>query len=54
MFSYENINYLVGYNPHRKYENSTSSFLIPFFTGGFSRCIASAALLPLNVVKIRL
>ena len=28
--------------------------LIPFFTGGLSKCIASATLLPINVVRMRL
>jgi len=27
---------------------------IPFLTGGFSKCFASVALLPMNVVRMRL
>jgi hypothetical protein len=30
------------------------NFLIPFVTGGFSKCLASALLLPINVVRLRL
>ena len=50
MFSYENINYLCGYDPKKDKQN----MLIPFVTGGLSKCIASATLLPLNVVRMRL
>jgi hypothetical protein len=50
MFSYENINFLLGYNPKEKNQNMA----IPFLTGGFSKCVASACLLPLNVIRLRL
>ena len=50
MFSYENINYLCGYDPKKEKQN----MLIPFINGGLSKCIASAALLPVNVVRMRL
>lgn len=50
MFTYENINHLMGYNS----KTETKDMWIPFFTGGFSKCIASMMLLPLNVVRMRL
>jgi len=33
---------------------SWDNFLIPFMTGGFSKCFASAFLMPINVVRLRL
>jgi hypothetical protein len=30
------------------------NMLIPFVVGGFSKCIASASMLPINVVRMRL
>ncbi|CDW89152.1 UNKNOWN [Stylonychia lemnae] len=50
MFSYENINHLLGYNQ----SSQKKDMWIPFFTGGFSKCFASVALLPMNVVRMRL
>ena len=33
---------------------SWDNFLVPFMTGGFSKCFASAVLMPINVVRLRL
>lgn len=52
MFCYENVNYLIG-NANRQ-EKEGSNFIIPFFTGGISKSLASASLMPLNVVRMRL
>ena len=30
------------------------NFLVPFMTGGFSKCFASFTLMPVNVVRLRL
>ena len=54
MFCYENVNYLIG-NSNRQDPNSKgSNFIVPFFTGGISKSFASACLMPLNVVRMRL
>ena len=52
MYSYENINYLLGYTSGQKM--TWDNFMIPFLTGGFSKCFASAFLMPINVVRLRL
>lgn len=51
MFTYENINHLMGYNSH---DSKQKDLWIPFVTGGISKCVASVTLLPLNVVRMRL
>lgn len=51
MYSYENINHMVGYSTHK---SKDKDIWIPFFTGGLSKCIASVTLLPLNVIRLRL
>lgn len=50
MYSYENINHLLGYT----HQSKSKDMWIPFMTGGFSKCIASMILLPVNVVRMRL
>lgn len=52
MYSYENINFFLGYTSGQKM--TWENFLIPFMTGGFSKCFASAFLMPINVVRLRL
>lgn len=52
MYSYENINFLLGY--HSGLKMTWDNFMIPFMTGGFSKCFASATLMPVNVVRLRL
>ena len=52
MYSYENINFLLGYTSGQKM--TWDNFMIPFITGGFSKCFASAFLMPINVVRLRL
>ena len=52
MYTYENINYLMGYTSGQKM--SWENFMIPFITGGFSKCFASATLMPINNVRLRL
>ena len=51
MYCYENINHLCGFKSARI---SWDNFLVPFLTGGFSKCFASAFLMPVNVVRLRL
>ena len=51
MYSYENINHLCGYDSKKLHKNN---MIIPFINGGLSKCIASAILLPINVVRMRL
>eukprot|EP00347_Sterkiella_histriomuscorum_P013088 403366067 len=50
MFTYENINHILGYNSQSK----NKDMWIPFFTGGLSKSVASITLLPVNVVRMRL
>ena len=50
MFCYENINFLLGFNPKDKNAN----MLLPFVTGGISKCVASGLFLPVNVIRMRL
>ena len=52
MYSYEVLTHTLGYQSGQKM--SWDNFLLPFFIGGTSRSIASTALLPLNVVRMRL
>jgi hypothetical protein len=52
MYSYENVNYLLGFKSNQKM--TMDNFFIPFMTGGFSKCFASATLMPINVVRLRL
>ena len=54
MFAYENVNYLVGNANRQDNPQKGAGFIIPFFTGGFSKSVASASLMPLNVVRMRL
>ena len=51
MFTYENINNLLGFDQQK---STKKDMWIPFVTGGISKCAASVALLPLNVVRMRL
>ena len=53
MFTYENINHLFGFKSGEM-KMSWDNFLIPFMTGGFSKCLASATLMPINNVRLRL
>jgi len=52
MFTYENLNFLVGYNAQTA--GNQANWLITFLTGGCSKSLASATLLPINVVRTRL
>jgi len=52
MYTYENINFLFGFKSGQKM--TRDNFFIPFLTGGFSKCVASATLAPINVVRLRL
>lgn len=52
MYAYENINFYMGYKNGMKM--SRDNFLIPFFTGGLSKSIASFVMMPINVVRLRL
>jgi solute carrier family 25 folate transporter 32 len=52
MYTYENVNFLLGFKSGEKM--TSENFFIPFFTGGLSKCIASAVLMPINVVRLRL
>jgi hypothetical protein len=52
MYSYENINFLLGFQSGLKM--TRENFMIPFMTGGFSKCFASATLMPINVIRLRL
>lgn len=52
MFCYENINKLTGYQSGEKM--TLDNFWVPFLTGGISKSIASATLMPLNVIRLRL
>ena len=51
MTVYENLNYLVNYTEQNKKEKGS---LVPFLTGGTSKCTASAILYPLTTVRSRL
>ena len=51
MYCYENINHAVGYQSGQKM--TKDNFLMPFLTGGVSKSIASFALMPVNVVRLR-
>jgi len=52
MYSYENINFLLGVKSGHKV--TWDNFLVPFMVGGLSKSIASATLMPVNVVRLRL
>jgi hypothetical protein len=52
MYTYENVNFLFGFKSGQKM--TRENFFIPFFTGGLSKCVASAVLMPVNVVRLRL
>lgn len=52
MYSYENLCFMLGYRSGEKM--TRDNFMIPFLTGGFSKCFASASLMPINVVRLRL
>ena len=52
MFAYENINHFLGYKSGQKM--TKDNFLIPFVTGGLSKSMACATMMPVNVVRLRL
>lgn len=52
MYCYENINHMCGFKSGQKM--TWDNFLVPFFTGGASKCFASALLMPLNVIRLRM
>lgn len=52
MYCYENINHALGFQTGQKM--TWDNFLVPFLTGGFSKCFASFTLMPVNVVRLRL
>ena len=54
MYSYEVLTYLLGYETGRAKKMSWDNLLIPFMVGGAARSVASTALLPINVVRMRL
>ena len=51
MYAYENINFMFGYQSGQKM--TRENFLIPFFTGGLAKSIASFSMMPLNVIRLR-
>ena len=51
MYAYENINFMCGYTSGQKM--SRENFLVPFFTGGLAKSVASFTMMPLNVIRLR-
>ena len=51
MYAYENINFMFGYTSGQKM--SKENFLVPFFTGGLAKSVASFTMMPLNVIRLR-
>lgn len=54
MYTYEVLCYNLGFDSGKAKKMSWDNVLIPFFVGGTARCTASCALLPVNVVRMRL
>ena len=54
MYSYEVLTHALGYKSGQCKKISWDNLLVPFVIGGTSRSIASTALLPINVVRMRL
>ena len=52
MYSYENVNYIFGFTSGTKL--SWDNFFIPFLTGGVAKSLASATMMPFNVVRLRM
>jgi hypothetical protein len=54
MYTYEMLTFIFGFQTGQIKSMSKDNFLLPFLCGGVARSIASCALLPVNVVRMRL
>ena len=54
MYSYEVLTHSLGYESGAAKSMSWDNMLVPFIIGGTSRSVASIALMPINVVRLRL
>ena len=54
MYSYEMICWILGFETGSVKKMTKENILIPFFVGGTARSLAASALLPINVVRMRL